>query len=357
MVWVNEMNARTKKNYGGIIMKKLLSLVLALVALTLCMSAAFAEAVDHTQGDPVMIKIAHVSQEGVPIDQGHRLFKQKIEEITGGRITVEVYPAAQLGDNVYLLEQLQFGALEMCSPSVAALGGFTNATALLDMPFLFKNEAAAEEALDGEVGQGMFAELEQFGFKGIAWLSTGWRHLTANDEIRTPDLMKGKKIRVMENQMHIDCWNAMGASATPMAFSELYTALQNGTVDCQENPFANINGNRLHDVQKYVIMTKHIYDTAPLLASKIWWDGLSAADQELIMSTYAETVQLQRQISFDDQETIKKAIGENGTNVVVELTAEEAAAWRTAVQPVYDKYQSTLNQDWLAKIEEINAKY
>ena len=120
---------------------------------------------------------------------------------------------------------------------------------------------------------------------------------------------------------------------------------------------ADINGNRLHDVQKYVVMTKHIYDTAPLLASKIWWDGLSAADQELIMSTYAETVALQRQISFDDQETIKKAIGGNGTNVVVELTAEEAAAWRTAVQPVYDKYQSTLNQEWLAKIDEINAKY
>ena len=112
-------DARTNKKNGGIIMKKLLSLVLALVALTLCMSAAFAEAVDHTQGNPVMIKIAHVSQEGVPIDQGHRLFKEKIEEITGGRITVEVYPAAQLGDNVYLLEQLQFGALEMCSPSVA----------------------------------------------------------------------------------------------------------------------------------------------------------------------------------------------------------------------------------------------
>lgn len=338
-------------------MKKLLSLLLVLAMMLSCCAIASAETVDYTKGNPVVIKIAHVSQEGVPIDQGHRLFKQKMEEITGGRITVEVYPAAQLGDNTYLLEQLQLGALEMCSPSVAALGGFSSATALLDLPFLFKSDEAAWDVLDGEVGQAVFASLESSGFVGLAWLSTGWRHLTANTEIRVPADIAGKKIRVMENQIHIDTWNALGASATPMAFSELYTALQNKTVDCQENPFANINGNRLNDVQKYIILTYHIYDTAPLLASKVWWDTLSQTDQQLIRDTMVDVLAVERQISIDDQETLKEKMANNGFNVIVELTDEERSLWREGTQSIYDKYGPQIGTELIEKIQEINSKY
>ena len=114
------------------------------------------------------------------------------------------------------------------------------------LPYLFQSNEAAEEVLDGEVGQEIFSNLEPAGFKGMTWMATGWRQLTANKEIHKPEDMKGLKIRVMENQMHIDHFNALGASAVPMAFSELYTALQNGTMDAQENPFANIDGNRLY---------------------------------------------------------------------------------------------------------------
>ncbi|MFR2693872.1 MAG: TRAP transporter substrate-binding protein DctP [Enterocloster bolteae] len=134
-----------------------------------------------------------------------------------------------------------------------------------------------------EVGQEIFSNLEPAGFKGMTWMATGWRQLTANKGNSQAGGYEGT-----ENQgygkswMHIDHFNALGASAVPMAFSELYTALQNGTMDAQENPFANIDGNRLYEVQKYIIKTGHIYDTSPLLASKTWWDSLSAADQKVI---------------------------------------------------------------------------
>lgn len=312
--------------------------------------------VDYTQGDPITIKIAHVSADGVPIDQFADRVAEQLNEMTGGRITVQVFPSSQLGNNSELLEQLQFGTLEMAISSVAFLGAFTDTTALLDLPFLFKNEAAAEEVLDGEIGQSIFADLEASDFHGLAWLATGWRHLTANKEIHMPEDMKGLKIRVMENQMHIDFWNGLGASAVPMAFSELYTALQNGTMDCQENPYANINGNRLYEVQKYIIETGHIYDTSPLLASKVWWDSLTPSDQELITQVITDGLAWEREVSTEDENTLREEIGNNGTNVVIQLTDEERQAWRDAGQPVYDSCSDEI-KDMVKVVEEINAKY
>ena len=341
-------------------MKKVIASVLALsLALTMLLlpcAGAQAADVDYTQGDEVVIKIAHVSAAGVPIDQFSNHVGEQLAEKTGGRITVQVFPASQLGNNAELLEQLQFGTLEMAISSVAFLGAFTDSTQLLDLPYLFKNEGAAEEVLDGEVGQSIFADLENSGFHGLAWLSTGWRHLTANKEVHSPEDLKGLKIRVMENQMHIAHFNALGASAVPMAFSELYTALQNGTMDCQENPYANIDGNRLYEVQKYIIETGHIYDTSPLLASKSWWDTLSETDQELITAEIKDGLAWERQISKENQDELREKLGNNGTNVVIQLTDEERQAFRDAAQPVYDEYGAAL-QDLINIVEEVNAKH
>ena len=312
---------------------------------------------DYTQGDKITIKIAHVSQEGVPIDVASKKLGDMLNEKTGGRITVNVFPASALGNNTELLEQLQMGTLEMAISSVAFLGAFTETTKLLDLPYLFQSNEAAEEVLDGDVGQTIFENLQPAGFEGMAWLATGWRHVTANKEIHKPEDMKGLKIRVMENQMHIDHFNALGASAVPMAFSELYTALQNGTIDAQENPFANIDGNRLYEVQKYIIKTGHIYDTSPLLASKTWWDSLSESDQKLIRECVNEMVTYERELSASNEAELEEKIGNNGTNVVITLTDEERQAFKDAAQPVYDKYGPEIGEDLISQVNEINQKY
>lgn len=318
---------------------------------------ASGDGVDYTQGDQIVIKIAHVSQEGVPIDLASNKLGDMLKEKTGGRITVDVFPASALGNNTELLEQLQMGTLEMAISSVAFLGAFTDSTALLDLPYLFQSNEAAEEVLDGEVGQEIFSNLEPAGFRGMTWMATGWRHVTANKEIHKPEDMKGLKIRVMENQMHIDHFNALGASAVPMAFSELYTALQNGTMDAQENPFANIDGNRLYEVQKYIVKTGHIYDTSPLLASGSWWDSLSATDQELIQSCVDDMIVYERQLSASNEAELEEKIGSNGTNQIITLTDEERQAFRDAAKPVYDKYVPGIGEDLVSKVDAINAKY
>ncbi len=306
-------------------------------------------------GQPVVIKIAHVSQEGVPIDRWARKFGEELEKKSGGELVVEVYPFSSLGNNRELLEMLQLGGLEAAISSVAFLGGFTNSTKLLDLPYLFSTNREAEAVLDGEVGQAIFAQLEDSGFKGLAWLATGWRHVTANKEIHTPADMKGLKIRVMDNPLHIAHFNAIGSSAIPMAFSEVFTALQQGTIDCQENPYANIQGNRLNEVQKYIIKTGHIYDTSPLLYSKALWDQLSEKHRNLITETIAETLPWERMISDQDEMTVEKTFKANGVNVVVELKPEERILFRKGAQAVYDRFGGDIGADLIRKVEEIKA--
>ena len=341
-------------------MKKLSFCLLVLMIASVAFmpaAASAAETSDPTQGEKVTIKIAHVSQAGVPIDVASLKLGEELNKKTGGRITVQVFPASALGNNTELLEQLQMGTLEMAISSVAFLGAFTDSTKLLDLPYLFESDAAGEEVLDGPVGQKIFAQLEPAGFKGVAWLATGWRHVTSNKEVRKPEDLKGQKIRVMENQMHIDHFNALGASAVPMAFSELYTALQNKTMDAEENPFANIDGNRLYEVQKYIIKTGHIYDTSPLLASKAWWDRLSKADQELIQACVNDMVKFERKLSAENEAELEAKIGGNGKNVVIVLTPEERDAFRKAAKPVYDKYVPQIGADLVKQVEEVNKKY
>lgn len=315
------------------------------------------KATGPTEGKKITIKIAHVSQAGVPIDIAATRIGEILSEKTGGRITARVFPSSALGNNTELLEQLQAGSLEMAISSVAFLGSFTNTTKLLDLPYLFKSNEAAEEVLDGPVGDAMFSDLEKAGFHGVAWLATGWRHLTANKEIRTPEDMRRLKVRVMDNPLHIDHFNTLGGSAVPMAFSELYTALQNGTMDSQENPFANIDGNRLYEVQKYIIKTGHIYDTSPLLASSVWWNSLTKEDQELIQSVVTEVLAYERALSAENEAELEEKIGSNGKNVIITLTDEERAAFRTAAEPVYAKYSPQIGEDLLKQVDAVNAKY
>ncbi|MDR1520061.1 MAG: TRAP transporter substrate-binding protein [Planctomycetota bacterium] len=324
------------------------ALVMAIGALAGCENPSAA-------GEAIVIKIAHVSQQGVPVDRWARKFGETIAERSGGAIAVEVFPNSSLGGNRELLEQLQLGGLEAAISSVAFLGGFTNTTKLLDLPYLFKHNAGAEAVLDGEVGQAMFASLKESGFIGLAWLSTGWRHLTANKEIRSPDGMKGLKIRVMDNPLHIAHFNALGASAIPMAFSEVFTALQQGTIDCQENPYANIQGNRLNEVQKYIIKTGHIYDTSPLLYSQALWDNFSGDQQNLIVKAVADTLAWQRAISAEDELVVENAFKNNGKNVIVELTADERAEFRRIAQKVYDQFQDEIGPELIKKVDAIQA--
>ena len=304
----------------------------------------------------IVIKFGSVNVEGMPDNIYAERVAADLKERSNGRIAMEVYYNSALGDNIAMLEALQLGTVEIGCSSVAFLGGFTDSTHLFDLPYLFKTEEAAYEACDGEIGQAMLADLENIGLHGMCWISMGWRNLTSNEEIRSPQQMNGRKIRTMDNEMHMACWKAMGASAIPMAFTELYTALQNGTIDDEENSWGSFMSAKLYEVQKNIIMTRHIFDAACVTVSDTWWKTLSAEDQELITACFWDNLDWQRQNEREWSASQISAVQEFGNNII-ELTEEEWQAFRDATAPVYEKYGPDIGQERIDAIDAINAKY
>lgn len=318
------------------------------------------DAASEPSGEKLVLRLGHVVADESSLDQGMDALAELIKERSNGLIEVELYPNSTLGDNTALAEQLQFGSLEMAVPSIAAVSGFSRATAIFDMPFLFKNNAAAEEALDGELGDHVAAALEESGFHVLGYFTQGLRHLTCNVEARNPSDMKGVKIRTMDSKYHMMCWNSYGASATPMAFSEVYTALQQHTIDAEENPYTNIVTSRFYEVQKYVVETGHIYDVCPLLFSKVLWDKLTPEQQTLIQECVEEALPIERQIVETNTETERGIVTESGNTEIIELTDAERQAFRDAASPCYEDYKANYGEEaekLLAIVDGINAKH
>lgn len=315
--------------------------------------------VDYTQGDPVVIKYCTATAENQPSGHYGRSLAARLDELTGGRIKVECYYNSEMGSNSELLEGLQLGTVEMTCMSAANLGGFSKSLMLLDLPYLFSCGEAANEAMNGELGRELLDELEPSGFHGVGWVTGGtelWRLLTANKEIKVPSELNGIKIRIMSNQIHEAFWSALGASPIPMAFSELYTALQNGTVDAQENPWGQIQGSKLYECQKYIIKTEHMFDFSPVVVSKVFWDTLTPEDQELIQMVCDEIIEGERAYTDQLQFDAEKEATDYGCQIV-ELTPEEKQQWVDIGRSIYDKFAGDIGQDRIDRCLEISAKY
>lgn len=345
--------------------KRLTALVLVLVmALSLC--ACGGNKTDDNQttgssdytGPSYTLTLGHVIADGTPTDEGADHFAQLVSEASGGKIKIEVYPNSALGDNRAMIESVQQGTLDMVLPAVANLAAFTTATKLFDLPFLFKNDAHAEAVLDGEVGTKILTDLESSGLVGLAWWLQGWRELTTdNIEFHKAGDLNGCKMRVQDNEVHIMTWQLLGASPTTLAYSELFTALQQGTINAQENPISNIKLSGFSEVQKYLIKTDHIYDPIPVVMSKKTWDKLDPAAQEIIKKAAKESADWERDYAAEyDEKTLKEWEPDSNGPKVIFLTDEEKAALREAVQPVYDKYASTIGQDLIDAVAAAEPK-
>lgn len=340
----------------------ILALVMALSLVACGNSASNAPAANDAAApaaDPIVIKFCTTTAENQPSAHFGKTLKTALEEKSGGRIKVEVYSNSEMGKASELLEGLQLGTIEMTVSTSANLGGFTDAVALLDLPYLFSCGAAATEAMDGEIGDGILAELEASGFHGLGWV-TGheklWRLLTANDEVRLPSQLNGRKLRVMNNAIHETTWNTLGASAIPMAFSEVYSSLQNGTIDAQENPWGQIQGSKFYEVQTHIIKTEHSYDFSPILISKVFWEGLSAEDQALIQETVDEIIPIERTYTDELQDMAEKEASDYGCTIV-ELTPEEKAEWMKLGRSIHSKFADKIGQERIDACLAISAKY
>ncbi|NEX59567.1 TRAP transporter substrate-binding protein [Noviherbaspirillum galbum] len=280
-----------------------LSLKSIVTAAALCCVAAAGHAADFK---PRIIRFGYGLAEDS--NQGHaaKFFADDLAKRTGGKLKMKGFGSASLGSDVQMQNALIGGAQEMMVGSTATLVGIDSDFGVYDLPFIFRNEKEADAILDGPFGQNLMAKLQEKGLVGLVYWENGFRNLTNSKRpIAKMEDLQGIKLRVMQNPVYIDMFKGFGANAIPLAFSELFTAMETGTVDGQENPVTTIQSSKFYEVQKYLSLTKHVYSPWIVLASKKWWDGLSADEKKAIQESAAATRDFERK---ETRESSAKAI-------------------------------------------------
>ena len=334
-------------------MKKVIVALLSLV-MVFAMTACGGGGGSDSGGDQVtVLKIGHVEAEDRSVHKALLNMKDKIEEQTDGRISVEIYPNAELGGDEELCEQVAQGTIEMALPSTSVITAYDEKIGILDMPYLFKDAQAAFDALDGELGDQIDEWIADSGFVSLGYIYNGPRSTTNNlRPIYTPDDLAGMKMRVMNSPVFITMYETLGANPTPMSFSELYTGLQQNVVDGQENPPTLIYASKFQEVQKYLTMDAHVHNFLPILTNKAWLDSLSDEDRAIVEKCCEEFVTEQRETELKDNEDIVKKLEDEGMEVNY-LTEDQQKAFVEKVQPMYDKYKA----EWGEEIFDLAESY
>lgn len=282
----------------------------------------------------ISISVAQNSHQGVAIDT----FAREVDRRTGGRIKVQTFYSGSLGGERESIEAVQLGTQELTFSSTGPVPNFVPAARILDIPFLFRDKAHARAVLDGPIGQDMLKEFESKGFKALAWGENGVRHMTNSKRaVNSPDDLKGLKMRTMENPVHVAAYKGFGIITTPMAFPEVFTALQQGTVDGQENPLSVIMAAKFDQVQKHLSLTGHVYSPAIFLMNKGSFDKLSAADQKAFLDAAAEAVKANRaRVDEDDARGVAE-LRSKGMQVIENV---DKARFQAALTPVYAQFEA-----------------
>ncbi|MCQ4815577.1 DctP family TRAP transporter solute-binding subunit [Cloacibacillus evryensis] len=317
-------------------MKKILAAVMFMVI----MAAGAASAAPEYK-----IKVAYISSESHPTAQAMTGFAKDVDSASKGRIKVELYPNGQLGSDRELCEGVQMGTIQMVVSSTSALAGFDKRIQVLDLPYLFTTRKAAFDAVDGELGKKLNSYLEKKGFLVLGYQENGFRHVTNSKRpIKTPADLKGLKIRTMENPMHIAFFKELGANPTPMSWGELYTALQQGTVDAQENPYAMIDDGKFYEVQKYVSETGHLFSYEIIIANKKFMEKLPADLRKIVDDAAHRAVMAQRARMEKEEAVFKAKVTKTGLKANT-LTPEQKKPFVDATKKVYSQFEKDLGKE------------
>jgi tripartite ATP-independent transporter DctP family solute receptor len=319
-------------------MKKAFSVFLVVLFLFSMAASAFA----------LEIKLAHVVNEKDSFHLAAEKFKALTEKYTNGSVTVTIFPNAKLGDERTLLERMKMGIVDAGIITNGPIINFVPRFGAIDLPFLFRNPDHAYKVLDGPIGDKLFVDMEKQGWKGLAWAERGFRNLTNSKKaVNTPDDVKGLKIRVMQNPVYVDSFKALGANAVPMAWTEALTALQQGTVDGQENPLNVIVAFKLNESQKYMAITRHAYAPAPIIMSMLTWKKLDAGQQKAVLKAAQEAAVYERAFNNASEKLWVAELEGKGMKV----TTPDLKPFLAAVKPVYDAYTPKFGKDFIAAIQ------
>jgi tripartite ATP-independent transporter DctP family solute receptor len=304
-----------------------------------------------TEGTEITLSLNHVGATTHPYQYGMAKFAQLVTAYTDGTVGVTVYPASQIASGAKAVEFVQMGTLDMCLESTMALENFVPEVGVLNLPFLFTTKEQCYTVLDGPVGDEIKAMAEQYGFKILAWMDNGFRDITNSVRpITGPDDLKGIKLRTPESAVFLDTFTQLGATPTAMATSELFSALQLGTVEGQENAPSTTVNNKYHEILKYYSVTHHIYTAEPLIISLDKWNSLSADQQAAMQLAANEACAYEREKSDESVDINMKIVIDSGMEVN-ELSDESVAAFQEACKPIYEKYQSNYG-DMISKIQD-----
>lgn len=330
---------------------------LLVIGLVLCIIFTFA-ACGSTQNDDTegsfTIRVADVCAPGSAYDIGTAKFKELVESGSDGRITVHCYHGDMTTDEIEGTEMVQTGNLEMLWTSMGSLNGFAPITDLMGLPFLFDSPEHLEKCLNGEFGERVLAEISKIdNIEAIAFHQDGWRNITTTGKIiNSLADVKGLKIRSMMSEMLVDMYKALGAVPTSVSYSELFTALQTGLVEAQDNSLTICAADGFDEILKSACINNLFYAGGVMLVADDWLAGLSEEDQQLITNAAKEAGAYQRQWTLENEAKLTEEYEQEGWTITY---PEDKDAWVAAVQGVYDKY-TTANPDWVELIDLVNAE-
>ncbi len=302
-------------------------------------------------GDKVVLRYAENQVKDYPTTQAALKFAELVKEKTNGRITVEVYDSGQLGDEKSVIEQIQFGGIDMARVSLSPLSEFAKQLNVLQLPYLYRDSEHMWKVLEGPIGDKLLGSVQDAGLVGLSWYDAGARNFyNSRREIKSLKDMQGLKIRVQESSMMMDMVKALGASPTPMAYGEVYSALQTNVIDGAENNWPSYESTSHYEVAKYFVLDEHNRVPEPQIISKQTWDKLSADDQKIIRECALESAKYERQLWAEREKSSEKKVREGGA-VITQLSAEARQAFVDAVQPLYQKYGADY-QDLIQQIRD-----
>jgi tripartite ATP-independent transporter DctP family solute receptor len=285
-----------------------------------------------------------------------KYFAEQLAAKSGGKLVARVYASGALGNDISMTSALRGGTLEMTIPDSSTLVSLVKPFGVLNLPLTFESEKEADAVLDGPFGQKLLATLPDKGLIGLGFWENGFRHVTnSRRPVQRADDLSGLKLRVIQSPLFLDTFNALGANATPMPFTELYTAMEQTAVDGQENPAATILASKFYEVQKHMVMSRHMYSAWVLLMSKKTWDGLSAEEQKIVQDAAREATLHERKAIRAFSETALADLKKAGMQIT-ELPAAEQAKLRSKLQPVLAKFGKEFGEDTTAELNGELAK-
>ncbi len=329
----------------------------AAVAAAIAISASATGAMANCDDGEIVIKFSHVTNtDRHPKGIAASLLQQRVNDEMNGKACMEVFPNSTLYNDDQVLEAMLQGDVQMAAPSLSKFEAFTKKFRIFDLPFMFKNIEAVDAFQSSETGQAMKESMARRGLLGLEFWHNGMKQFSANKPLELPTDAAGLKFRVQTSDVLVAQMEALGASPQPMAFSEVYGALQTGVVDGQENTWSNIYGQKFFEVQDGITETNHGILDYLVVTSVDWLDSLDADVRDQLLTILKEVTETRNTESSAVNQAAKESVLEAG-GVVRSLTEEQRAAWVAAMKPVWEQFEGDVGADNIAKAQEINASF